>query len=201
MCARLQHCCVRAHVRLSLGSRVVSLLATRAPSSPTPPHPMGRGMAPPRVWRRLRVCCCCGVCAAQAVARRVAYQTFSHVLELDITFHMNRRTGRLSRILERGVRPCRGRGRAAPRVAAQLRRACVAAGVWLGEARWLRPAAVCWRRRPAASGRHGCWTLLPRPHTHLLRTRMPARTTRGRRHAQHPDAVPSAAVYAGAHHD
>lgn len=40
----------------------------------------------------------------QAVARRVAYQTFSHVLELDITFHMNRRTGRLSRILERGTR-------------------------------------------------------------------------------------------------
>jgi ABC-type transport system involved in Fe-S cluster assembly fused permease/ATPase subunit len=40
--------------------------------------------------------------ALQAVARRVAYQTFSHVLELDITFHMNRRTGRLSRILERG---------------------------------------------------------------------------------------------------
>lgn len=47
-----------------------------------------------------------GVCAippAQAVARRVAYQTFNHVLELDITFHMNRRTGRLSRILERGM--------------------------------------------------------------------------------------------------
>jgi ABC-type transport system involved in Fe-S cluster assembly fused permease/ATPase subunit len=42
----------------------------------------------------------CGV--VQAVARRVAYQTFNHVLELDITFHMNRRTGRLSRILERG---------------------------------------------------------------------------------------------------
>eukprot|EP00882_Tetradesmus_deserticola_P017533 GHRQ01018783.1.p1 GENE.GHRQ01018783.1~~GHRQ01018783.1.p1 ORF type:complete len:477 (+),score=203.35 GHRQ01018783.1:760-2190(+) len=41
---------------------------------------------------------------SQAVARRVAYQTFSHVLELDITFHMNRRTGRLSRILERGTR-------------------------------------------------------------------------------------------------
>jgi hypothetical protein len=38
----------------------------------------------------------------QAVARRVAYQTFSHVLDLDVTFHMNRRTGRLSRILERG---------------------------------------------------------------------------------------------------
>jgi hypothetical protein len=39
---------------------------------------------------------------SQAVARRVAYQTFDHVLGLDITFHMNRRTGRLSRILERG---------------------------------------------------------------------------------------------------
>lgn len=41
---------------------------------------------------------------SQAVARRVAYQTFSHVLDLDVTFHMNRRTGRLSRILERGTR-------------------------------------------------------------------------------------------------
>lgn len=47
-----------------------------------------------------RPCCLCLV--FQAVARRVSYQTFSHVLELDITFHMNRRTGRLSRILERG---------------------------------------------------------------------------------------------------
>ena len=40
---------------------------------------------------------------SQAVSRRVAYQTFSHVLDLDITFHVNRRTGRLSRILERGA--------------------------------------------------------------------------------------------------
>jgi hypothetical protein len=38
----------------------------------------------------------------QAAARRVAYHTFAHVLELDIKFHLDRRTGRLSRILERG---------------------------------------------------------------------------------------------------
>lgn len=39
---------------------------------------------------------------SQAVARRVAYHTFAHVLDLDIKFHLERRTGRLSRILERG---------------------------------------------------------------------------------------------------
>lgn len=39
---------------------------------------------------------------SQAVSRRVAYHTFAHVLGLDIRFHLDRRTGRLSRILERG---------------------------------------------------------------------------------------------------
>ncbi|KAJ9529892.1 hypothetical protein QJQ45_022301 [Haematococcus lacustris] len=41
---------------------------------------------------------------SQAAARRVAYHTFSHVLDLDIKYHLDRRTGRLSRILERGTR-------------------------------------------------------------------------------------------------
>lgn len=40
----------------------------------------------------------------QASGRRVAYHTFSHVLDLDISFHLERRTGALSRILERGAR-------------------------------------------------------------------------------------------------
>ena len=40
----------------------------------------------------------------QAVSRRVAHHTFAHVLDLDISFHLERRTGRLSRILERGSR-------------------------------------------------------------------------------------------------
>ena len=44
----------------------------------------------------------------QASGRRVAYHTFSHVLDLDISFHLERRTGALSRILERGAgRPTR----------------------------------------------------------------------------------------------
>lgn len=38
----------------------------------------------------------------QSVARRVTYHTFSHVLNLDVSFHLEKRTGRLSRILERG---------------------------------------------------------------------------------------------------
>ena len=41
-------------------------------------------------------------CLVQAAGRRVAYHTFSHVLDLDIGFHLERRTGVLSRILERG---------------------------------------------------------------------------------------------------
>ena len=43
------------------------------------------------------VCVC-----LQAAGRRVAYHTFSHVLDLDVGFHLERRTGALSRILERG---------------------------------------------------------------------------------------------------
>lgn len=39
----------------------------------------------------------------QAAGRRVAYHTFSHVLDLDTGFHLERRTGALSRILERGT--------------------------------------------------------------------------------------------------
>ncbi len=39
---------------------------------------------------------------SQAVARRMAYHTFAHVLHLDTRFHLDRRTGRVSRILERG---------------------------------------------------------------------------------------------------
>ncbi len=39
----------------------------------------------------------------QAAGRRVAYHTFSHVLDLDISFHLERRTGALSRVLERGA--------------------------------------------------------------------------------------------------
>ena len=34
----------------------------------------------------------------------MAYHTFQHVLDLDISFHLDRRTGALSRILERGTR-------------------------------------------------------------------------------------------------
>jgi ABC-type transport system involved in Fe-S cluster assembly fused permease/ATPase subunit len=40
----------------------------------------------------------------QAVSRRLAHHTFSHVLDLDISFHLERRTGQLSRVLERGIR-------------------------------------------------------------------------------------------------
>eukprot|EP00892_Ulva_mutabilis_P005128 jgi/Ulvmu1/2988/UM015_0028.1 len=41
---------------------------------------------------------------SQAVSRRVAHHTFGHVLGLDIRYHLDRRTGELSRVLERGTR-------------------------------------------------------------------------------------------------
>ena len=44
----------------------------------------------------------------QASGRRVSYHTFAHVLALDMQFHLQRRTGSLSRMIERGApRPCR----------------------------------------------------------------------------------------------
>ena len=38
----------------------------------------------------------------QAAGRRVAYHTFAHVLDLDISFHLERRTGALSRVRQAG---------------------------------------------------------------------------------------------------
>jgi ABC-type transport system involved in Fe-S cluster assembly fused permease/ATPase subunit len=41
---------------------------------------------------------------AQEAGRKVALAVFSHIMDLDIEFHMSRRTGALSRIIERGTR-------------------------------------------------------------------------------------------------
>ena len=41
---------------------------------------------------------------AQAAGRRVALQVFNHVLNLDLSFHLDRRTGALQRIIDRGTR-------------------------------------------------------------------------------------------------
>lgn len=38
------------------------------------------------------------------MARRLSYHTFGHVLRLDTAFHAERKTGQLSRILDRGAR-------------------------------------------------------------------------------------------------
>lgn len=40
----------------------------------------------------------CDIACLQAAGRRVAYHTFAHVLDLDISFHLERRTGALSRV-------------------------------------------------------------------------------------------------------
>lgn len=40
---------------------------------------------------------------AQGAARRMSFHVFSHVLDLDVGFHLERRTGVLSRVLERGT--------------------------------------------------------------------------------------------------
>lgn len=41
---------------------------------------------------------------AQAVGRQVAFHTFRHLLDLDTQFHLEHKTGSLSRVLERGTR-------------------------------------------------------------------------------------------------
>ncbi|CAL6297822.1 unnamed protein product [Bathycoccus prasinos] len=41
---------------------------------------------------------------AQAAGRRVALEVFNHVLNLDMQFHLQRRTGALQRIIDRGTR-------------------------------------------------------------------------------------------------
>ncbi|EFN53974.1 hypothetical protein CHLNCDRAFT_7051, partial [Chlorella variabilis] len=46
----------------------------------------------------------CFAPVAQDAGRRVSFYTFSHVLALDLGFHLNRKTGALSRMLERGAR-------------------------------------------------------------------------------------------------
>ncbi len=41
---------------------------------------------------------------AQSAARRVALHAFEHILSLDLSFHLERRTGSLSRTIDRGTR-------------------------------------------------------------------------------------------------
>lgn len=41
---------------------------------------------------------------AQSAARRVALHAFEHLLRLDLAFHLDRRTGALSRVIDRGTR-------------------------------------------------------------------------------------------------
>ena len=41
---------------------------------------------------------------AQSASRRVALHAFEHILSLDLSFHLERRTGSLSRTIERGTR-------------------------------------------------------------------------------------------------
>jgi ABC-type transport system involved in Fe-S cluster assembly fused permease/ATPase subunit len=41
---------------------------------------------------------------AQSASRRVALHVFEHILSLDLSFHLDRRTGSLSRVIDRGTR-------------------------------------------------------------------------------------------------
>jgi ABC-type transport system involved in Fe-S cluster assembly fused permease/ATPase subunit len=41
---------------------------------------------------------------AQSASRRVALHAFEHILSLDLSFHLDRRTGSLSRVIDRGTR-------------------------------------------------------------------------------------------------
>ena len=64
-----------------------------------------------------------GMSSLQAAGRRVAYHTFSHVLDLDLAFHLERRTGTLTRILERGILLCN--------FLFTLHLACLILGAWV----------------------------------------------------------------------
>lgn len=39
----------------------------------------------------------------QAAFRRISNDVFGHLLELDLTFHVHRKTGQIMRILDRGT--------------------------------------------------------------------------------------------------
>lgn len=40
----------------------------------------------------------------QATGRRVEYHFFAHILDMDMAFHLDRKTGALARVIERGKR-------------------------------------------------------------------------------------------------
>lgn len=41
--------------------------------------------------------------AVQAAFRRISNDVFEHLLELDLSFHVHRKTGQIMRILDRGT--------------------------------------------------------------------------------------------------
>lgn len=42
-------------------------------------------------------------CAVQAAFRRISNDVFGHLLDLDLNFHVHRKTGQIMRILDRGT--------------------------------------------------------------------------------------------------
>lgn len=44
-----------------------------------------------------------GFSAVQAAFRRISNDVFEHLLELDLSFHVHRKTGQIMRILDRGT--------------------------------------------------------------------------------------------------
>lgn len=46
---------------------------------------------------------CRAVLVLQAAFRRISNDVFGHLLELDLTFHVHRKTGQIMRILDRGT--------------------------------------------------------------------------------------------------
>lgn len=58
--------------------------------------------------------------AAPSFLRRATLDIFMHVLDMDLTFHLHRKTGELLRIMDRGE----GRGVGGPAEGGRMRRPC-----------------------------------------------------------------------------
>jgi hypothetical protein len=55
------------------------------------------------VYPAVTASCAVLCCAVQAAFRRISNDVFGHLLDLDLNFHVHRKTGQIMRILDRGT--------------------------------------------------------------------------------------------------
>ena len=64
---------------------------------PPPPTSTTTGQAPHSYVSLILLSCCC------AHHRRISLAVFGHVLDLDLSFHLNRKTGEVTKVVDRGT--------------------------------------------------------------------------------------------------